>query len=120
MAVCCLLYTTTLSSCTNDDNAVQTRTFQKSKLVGKWTIYYVEEGYDQSMVGTEWWYDADGTFTNVQGVNDSGTGTYKWEGNKLVMIIDDLPWSALVTNITDTEMTWCGLVTNKTIKLKRQ
>ena len=115
----CLLSTITLYCCTNTDNAVQTESLQKEKLIGKWTIYYVEEGYDQTMLGTQWWYNADGSFTNVQG-GESAEGTYKWEGNKLVMMIDDMPWSAMVKKITNTEMTWYGSITGKTIKLKRQ
>ena len=91
---------------------------QKEKLIGKWTIYYVEEGYDQTLVGTQWWYDANGVFTNVQG-NEQGVGTYEWEDDRLVMTIDDKPWGAIVKQITDKEMTWYGRITGKTIKLKR-
>ena len=120
MAACCLLPTVVLNSCANEDNPVQTQELIKSKLVGKWTVYYVEEGYDQDMVGTEWWYDADGSFTNVQGEHYTGTGTYEWDGDLLVMIINNMPWSAQVKEITDTEMIWYGPLTGKTIKLKRQ
>ena len=119
MAACCMLTTVTLNSCSNDDNAIQSHVLAKSKLVGKWTIYYVEEGYDQGMVGTEWWYDADGTFTNVQG-EQSITGNYEWDGDLLIMTISNMPWSAQVKKITNTEMTWYGPLTGKTIKLKRQ
>lgn len=115
---CCLLSTVTLYCCTNTDNAVQTGNLQKEKLVGKWTIYYVEEGYDQTLQGTEWWYSADGSFTHVNN-GEQGIGTYKWEDNQLVMIIDDMPWSAMVKKITDKEMIWYGRITGKTIKLKR-
>ncbi|WP_028911773.1 hypothetical protein [Prevotella sp. MA2016] len=59
-----------------------------------------------------------GSFTNVQG-DEQADGTYKWEDNKLVMIIDNMPWSAIVKKITDKEMTWYGPITGKTIKLKR-
>ncbi len=120
MAACCLFTAVTLNSCTNDDNAIQSHVLAKSKLVGKWTIYYVEEGYDQDLIGTEWWYDADGSFTNVQGEHYTGTGTYEWDGDLLVMTINNMPWSAQVKKITNTEMTWYGPLTGKTIKLKRQ
>lgn len=118
IVACCLLSTITLYSCTNTDNAVEIENLQKEKLVGKWTVYYVEEGYDQTLLNTQWWYNADGGFTNVQG-DEQADGTYKWEDNKLVMIIDNMPWSAIVKKITDKEMTWYGPITGKTIKLKR-
>ena len=120
MAACGLFTTATLNSCTNDDNAIQSHVLAKSKLVGKWTVYYVEEGYDQDMIGTEWWYGADGSFTNVQGEHYTGTGTYEWDGDLLVMTINSMPWSAQVKKITNTEMIWYGPLTGKTIKLKRQ
>jgi hypothetical protein len=118
IVACCLLSTITLCGCSNTDNAVQTEILQKEKLIGKWTIYYVEEGYDQTLVGTQWWYDANGVFTNVQG-DEQGVGTYEWEDDRLVMTIDNKPWGALVKQITDKEMTWYGRITGKTIKLKR-
>ena len=118
IVACCLLSTITLYSCTNTDNAVEIENLHKEKLVGKWTVYYVEEGYDQTLLNTQWWYNADGGFTNVQG-DEQADGTYKWEDNKLVMIIDNMPWSAIVKKITDKEMTWYGPITGKTIKLKR-
>ena len=118
IVACCLLSTITLYSCTNTDNAVEIENLQKEKLVGKWTVYYVEEGYDQTLLNTQWWYNADGGFTNVQG-DEQADGTYKWEDNKQVMIIDNMPWSAIVKKITDKEMTWYGPITGKTIKLKR-
>lgn len=90
----------------------------KELLVGKWEVTYVEEGYDQTIMGSEWWYEADGSFTNVQG-DESMTGTYKWDGNELIMTINDVPWPAVVEEITNTGMRWLGPKTGKEIRLKR-
>ena len=46
--------------------------------------------------------------------------TYEWDGDLLVMTINNMPWSAQVKKITNTEMIWYGPLTGKTIKLKRQ
>ena len=91
----------------------------KRMLVGKWTVYYVEEGYTQTILGSEWCYDADGNFTNIQGDWHS-EGIYHWDGKELIMTIDNQPWSAVVKDITSAEMIWLGPNTGKIIKLKRQ
>lgn len=103
-----------LTSCKRGNN----EELMKELLVGKWEVTYVEEGYDQTIMGSEWWYEADGSFTNVQG-DESMTGTYQWNGNELVMTINDAPWSAIVTEITRTGMKWTGPQTEKEIRLER-
>jgi len=113
VALCCAM-SMVFTGCKRDNS----EKIMKELLVGKWTVTYVEEGYDQTIMGSEWWYEADGSFTNVQ-EDGSMTGTYKWKGNELIMTINDIPWSAIVKEITSTGMRWSGPKTEKEIRLER-
>ena len=117
----CIIASAVYTACTTDtvDNPIQSESQFKRMLVGKWTVYYVEDGYTQTILGSEWWYEADGKFVNSQG-DWSSEGIYHWDGNELIMTIDNQPWSAVVKQITPTEMIWLGPNTGKIIKLKRQ
>ena len=117
----CIVATAVYSACTieNVDNPLRSESQFKRMLVGKWTVYSVEDGYTQTILGSEWTYDVDGNFTNSQG-DWSSQGIYHWDGNELIMTIDDQPWSAVVKEITPSEMIWLGPNTGKIIKLKRQ
>ena len=117
----CIIASAVYTACATDtvDNPIQSESQFKRMLVGKWTVYYVEEGYTQTILGSEWWYDADGNFTNIQG-DWRSEGIYHWDGKELIMTIDNQPWSAVVKDITSTEMIWLGPNTGKIIKLKRQ
>ena len=117
----CIVATAVYSACTSDgaDNPIRSESQFKRMLVGKWTVYSVEDGYTQTILGSEWTYDVDGNFTNSQG-DWSSQGIYHWDGNELIMTIDDQPWSAVVKEITPSEMIWLGPNTGKVIKLKRQ
>ena len=117
----CIVAVAVYSACTteNVDNPIRSESEFKRMLVGKWTVYSVEDGYTQTILGSEWTYDVDGNFTNSQG-DWSSQGIYHWDGNELIMTIDDQPWSAVVKEITPSEMIWLGPNTGKIIKLKRQ
>ena len=117
----CIVAVAVYSACTteNVDNTIRSESQFKRMLVGKWTVYSVEDGYTQTILGSEWTYDDDGNFTNSQG-DWSSQGIYHWDGNELIMTIDDQPWSAVVKEITPSEMIWLGPNTGKIIKLKRQ
>ena len=117
----CIVAVAVYSACTteNVDNPIRSESQFKRMLVGKWTVYSVEDGYTQTILGSEWTYDVDGNFTNSQG-DWSSQGIYHWDGNELIMTIDNQPWSAVVKQITPTEMIWLGPNTGKIIKLKRQ
>ncbi len=117
----CIVAVAVYSACTteNVDNPIRSESQFKRMLVGKWTVYSVEDGYTQTILGSEWTYDVDGNFTNSQG-DWSSQGIYHWDGNELIMTIDDQPWSAVVKEITPSEMIWLGPNTGKIIKLKRQ
>ncbi len=117
----CIVAVAVYSACTteNVDNPIRSESEFKRMLVGKWTVYSVEDGYTQTILGSEWTYDVDGNFTNSQG-DWSSQGIYHWDGNELIMTIDNQPWSAVVKEITPSEMIWLGPNTGKIIKLKRQ
>ncbi len=117
----CIVAVAVYSACTteNVDNPIRSESQFKRMLVGKWTVYSVEDGYTQTILGSEWTYDVDGNFTNSQG-DWSSQGIYHWDGNELIMTIDNQPWSAVVKEITPSEMIWLGPNTGKIIKLKRQ
>ncbi len=117
----CIVAVAVYSACTteNVDNPIRSESQFKRMLVGKWTVYYVEDGYTQTILSSEWTYDVDGNFTNSQG-DWSSQGIYHWDGNELIMTIDNQPWSAVVKEITPSEMIWLGPNTGKIIKLKRQ
>ena len=117
----CIVAAAGYTACTTDsvDNPIQSESQFKRMLVGKWTIYFVEDGYTQTILGSEWIYEPDGKFINSQG-EWSSEGIYHWDGNELIMTIDNQPWSAVVKEITSTEMIWLGPNTGKIIKLKRQ
>ena len=117
----CIVAVAVYSACTteNVDNTIRSESQFKRMLVGKWTVYSVEDGYTQTILGSEWTYDDDGNFTNSQG-DWSSQGIYHWDGNELIMTIDNQPWSAVVKEITPSEMIWLGPNTGKIIKLKRQ
>ena len=117
----CIVAVAVYSACTteNVDNTIRSESQFKRMLVGKWTVYSVEDGYTQTILGSEWTYDDDGNFTDSQG-DWSSQGIYHWDGNELIMTIDDQPWSAVVKEITPSEMIWLGPNTGKIIKLKRQ
>lgn len=117
----CIVAVAVYSACTteNVDNPIRSESEFKRMLVGKWTVYSVEDGYTQTILGSEWTYDVDGNFTNSQG-DWSSRGIYHWDGNELIMTIDNQPWSAVVKEITPSEMIWLGPNTGKIIKLKRQ
>lgn len=121
VVISCIIASAVYTACTTNtiDNPIQSESQFKRMLVGKWTVYYVEEGYTQTILGSEWWYDADGNFTNIQG-DWRSEGIYHWDGKELIMTIDNQPWSAVVKDITSTEMIWLGPNTGKIIKLKRQ
>ena len=121
VVISCIIASAVYTACATDtvDNPIQSESQFKRMLVGKWTVYYVEEGYTQTILGSEWWYDADGNFTNIQGDWHS-EGIYHWDGKELIMTIDNQPWSAVVKDITSAEMIWLGPNTGKIIKLKRQ
>lgn len=121
VVISCIIASAVYTACATDtvDNPIQSESQFKRMLVGKWTVYYVEEGYTQTILGSEWWYDADGNFTNIQG-DWRSEGIYHWDGKELIMTIDNQPWSAVVKDITSTEMIWLGPNTGKIIKLKRQ
>lgn len=121
VVISCIIASAVYTACTTNpvDNPIQSESQFKRMLVGKWTVYYVEEGYTQTILGSEWWYDADGNFTNIQG-DWRSEGIYHWDGKELIMTIDNQPWSAVVKDITSTEMIWLGPSTGKIIKLKRQ
>lgn len=121
VVISCIIASAVYTACTTNtvDNPIQSESQFKRMLVGKWTVYYVEEGYTQTILGSEWWYDADGNFTNIQG-DWRSEGVYHWDGKELIMTIDNQPWSAVVKDITSTEMIWLGPNTGKIIKLKRQ
>lgn len=121
VVISCIIASAVYTACTTNtvDNPIQSESQFKRMLVGKWTVYYVEEGYTQTILGSEWWYDADGNFTNIQG-DWRSEGIYHWDGKELIMTIDNQPWSAAVKDITSTEMIWLGPNTGKIIKLKRQ
>lgn len=121
VVISCIIASAVYTACTSDtvDNPIQSESQFKRMLVGKWTVYYVEEGYTQTILGSEWWYDADGNFTNIQG-DWRSEGIYHWDGKELIMTIDNQPWSAVVKDITSAEMIWLGPNTGKIIKLKRQ
>lgn len=121
VVISCIIASAVYTACTTNtvDNPIQSESQFKRMLVGKWTVYYVEEGYTQTILGSEWWYDADGNFTNIQGDWHS-EGIYHWDGKELIMTIDNQPWSAVVKDITSAEMIWLGPNTGKIIKLKRQ
>lgn len=121
VVISCIIASAVYTACTTNtvDNPIQSELQFKRMLVGKWTVYYVEEGYTQTILGSEWWYDADGNFTNIQG-DWRSEGIYHWDGKELIMTIDNQPWSAVVKDITSTEMIWLGPNTGKIIKLKRQ
>ena len=117
----CIVAVAVYSACTteNVDNPIRSESQFKRMLVGKWTVYSVEDGYTQTILGSEWTYDVDGNFTNSQG-DWSSQGIYHWDGNELIMTIDNQPWSAVVKEITPSEMIWLGPNTGKIIKFKRQ
>jgi hypothetical protein len=121
VVISCIIASAVYTACTTDTvaNPIQSESQFKRMLVGKWTVYYVEEGYTQTILGSEWWYDADGNFTNIQG-DWRSEGIYHWDGKELIMTIDNQPWSAVVKDITSAEMIWLGPNTGKIIKLKRQ
>ena len=121
VVISCIIASAVYTACATDtvDNPIQSESQFNRMLVGKWTVYYVEEGYTQTILGSEWWYDADGNFTNIQG-DWRSEGIYHWDGKELIMTIDNQPWSAVVKDITSTEMIWLGPNTGKIIKLKRQ
>jgi hypothetical protein len=121
VVISCIIASAVYTACATDtvDNPIQSESQFKRMLVGKWTVYYVEEGYTQTILGSEWWYDADGNFTNIQG-DWRSEGIYHWDGKELIMTIDNQPWSAVVKDITSAEMIWLGPNTGKIIKLKRQ
>lgn len=121
VVISCIIASAVYTACTTNtvDNPIQSESQFKRMLVGKWTVYYVEEGYTQTILGSEWWYDADGNFTNIQG-DWRSEGIYHWDGKELIMTIDNQPWSAVVKDITSAEMIWLGPNTGKIIKLKRQ
>ena len=121
VVISCIIASAVYTACTSDtvDNPIQSESQFKRMLVGKWSVYYVEEGYTQTILGSEWWYDADGNFTNIQG-DWRSEGIYHWDGKELIMTIDNQPWSAVVKDITSAEMIWLGPNTGKIIKLKRQ
>ena len=121
VVISCIIASAVYTACTTNpvDNPIQSESQFKRMLVGKWTVYYVEEGYTQTILGSEWWYDADGNFTNIQG-DWRSEGIYHWDGKELIMTIDNQPWSAVVKDITSTEMILLGPNTGKIIKLKRQ
>ena len=93
----CIVAVAVYSACTteNVDNTIRSESQFKRMLVGKWTVYSVEDGYTQTILGSEWTYDVDGNFTNSQG-DWSSQGIYHWDGNELIMTIDNQPWSAVV------------------------
>ena len=121
VVISCIVASAVYTACTTDTvaNPIQSESQFKRLLVGKWTVYYVEEGYTQTILGSEWCYDADGNFTNIQG-DWRSEGIYHWDGKELIMTIDNQPWSAVGKDITSTEMIWLGPNTGKIIKLKRQ
>ena len=121
VVISCIIASAVYTACATDTvaNPIQSEAQFKRMLVGKWTVYYVEEGYTQTILGSEWCYDADGNFTNIQGDWHS-EGIYHWDGKELIMTIDNQPWSAVVKDITSAEMIWLGPNTGKIIKLKRQ
>ena len=121
VVISCIIASAVYTACTTNtvDNPIQSESQFKRMLVGKWTVYYVEEGYTQTILGSEGCYDADGNFTNIQG-DWRSEGIYHWDGKELIMTIDNQPWSAVVKDITSTEMIWLGPNTGKIIKLKRQ
>ena len=121
VVISCIIASAVYTACATDtvDNPIQSESQFKRMLVGKWTVYYVEEGYTQTILGSEWCYDADGNFTNIQGDWHS-EGTSHRDGKELIMTIDNQPWSAVVKDITSAEMIWLGPNTGKIIKLKRQ
>jgi hypothetical protein len=121
VVIVCIVAVAVYSACTteNVDNPIRSESQFKRMLVGKWTVYSVEDGYTQTILGSEWTYDVDGNFTNSQG-DWSSQGIYHWDGNELIMTIDNQPWSAVVKEITPSEMIWLGPNTGKIIKFKRQ
>ena len=82
----CIVATAVYSACTSDgaDNPIRSESQFKRMLVGKWTVYSVEDGYTQTILGSEWTYDVDGNFTNSQG-DWSSQGIYHWDGNELTL-----------------------------------
>ena len=121
VVISCIVATEVHTACTADsvDNAVRTQSQFRKMIVGKWIVYSVEDGYTQTILNSEWWYDAEGNFTNAQG-DWRSNGIYHWDGNELIMTIDSQPWSAVVKDITPNEMVWLGPNTGKIVKLKRK